>query len=334
MDFILLFLTVTLLLLLWHKKSSREESFDEPPTIAVSIASYRDEECSSTVRQLFEKAKYPENITCFIFQQNLQGADGEHCMNDPSFRWKKQVHIETIPHTEAGGPTVARSKICDTFLRRGAREAYYLQLDSHEIPAEHWDLLCLQDIKRAARQAGHGTVALSAYPNSHENTAKGTPVICKVKFNREGVPSLEAAIKPYKNDGTLYLTPFAAGGFFFCPREVMKKVPFASFDALFVGEEILHSARLFCAGVDLFAPSKDAFTHHYTRSKAPKVWQDQGDFKKRQQKSVEEIKLLLGLRKPRTIDEKRWNVTQQERLGLLGGKRTLDDYWAFSRNTF
>jgi hypothetical protein len=48
-------------------------------TIFISIASYRDNECSATIRDIYAKAKYPERIFCGVCEQNSDDVE-EACI--------------------------------------------------------------------------------------------------------------------------------------------------------------------------------------------------------------------------------------------------------------
>lgn len=60
--------------------------------------------------------------------------------------------------------------------------------------------------------------------------------------------------------------PFAGAGFQLSSADVLLEVPFdPRLDMLFVGEEILYSARLWTHGWDLFGPDMNLVWHRYNR---------------------------------------------------------------------
>jgi hypothetical protein len=60
--------------------------------------------------------------------------------------------------------------------------------------------------------------------------------------------------------------PFVGAGFQLSSADVLIDVPFdPKLDMLFVGEEILYSARLWTKGWDMFAPDMNLVWHHYNR---------------------------------------------------------------------
>ena len=105
-------------------------------TIFVSIASYRDKVCNTTVKSLLDSADNKDRIFVGICQQNKDG--DQDCLE--SFEEYPNLKIIRLKHTEAEGPTYARYK-CST-LWDG--EEYYFQIDSHTKFVESWDtkLIC------------------------------------------------------------------------------------------------------------------------------------------------------------------------------------------------
>ena len=97
-----------------------------PNKIFISIASYRDNECSTTINSLYKNAKRPENINIGICQQN-DNDDPDCLMNKDLYnKYKKQIRIVRIPHTDARG--LPMQDIC-SHLWNG--EEYFLQIDRH-----------------------------------------------------------------------------------------------------------------------------------------------------------------------------------------------------------
>ena len=61
-------------------------------------------------------------------------------------------------------------------------------------------------------------------------------------------------------------SPFVGAGFQLSSADVLIEVPFdPKLDMLFVGEEILYSARLWTKGWDMYAPDMNLVWHHYNR---------------------------------------------------------------------
>ena len=103
------------------------------PTIFVQIASYRDPECQWTVKNLFEKAKFPERIFAGICWQFDEEHDGD-CFVEPSPR-PEQTRVVNVSAYDSQGVCWARH-VAQT-LYEG--EDYVLMIDSHMRFIDDWD---------------------------------------------------------------------------------------------------------------------------------------------------------------------------------------------------
>jgi len=299
-------------------KEERYAPLNSQDTIAVSIASYRDEECSNTVKTLIEKATHPNSLHFYILQQNSAAKDGEDCF-PPAFceKWGHLITNITISNCEASGPSTARELLCRRYLE-SAPEKYFLQIDSHMLPInEGWDVAVVQEFERIAKAENTRRFVISTYPNSSENIGTGLPVICKATLDKNGVPNFKAIImKDLKQHKRVY---FTAGGFFFATRDVVNTVPLKGYDALFQGEELLTSLRLYAHDIAVFAPSIEVFVHHYGRHQSPKVWKDIPSFMSRQKETLAFLKKVLLLDGEeggcsQLIKEERRNLGLSERI--------------------
>jgi hypothetical protein len=275
----------------------------QPETVFVSIASYRDADCSATIKSLFENAKHPSRVFVGVCEQNAE--DSETCECGP---WKQQVRKVSIPHGEAKGPTFARY-LCSTLF---AGETFFCQMDSHMRCTPDWDERAIGMMKtcHSARPV------LTHYPLDVKDAgARGVPVLCGSAFDVNGIPTftattLEASSRPRP-------VPFVAGGFMFAPGSIIADVPFdPNLPHLFQGEEILYSARLWTSGYDFFTPSENLVWHHYYRNEAPKFWQDI-DFSEPQKRTMRKVRNLLRGRRSRYTHG-------------MGTSRTLKEYWSFA----
>ena len=101
---------------------------------------------------------------------------------------------------------------------------------------------------------------------------------------------------------------------------MLKDVPFdPSLDYLFVGEEILHSIRIWTAGYDIFTPNENIAFHEYTRSEKPKIWTDKVYT---DEEAFQKVKELIGLENKKDhLKGYKYNI---------GAKRTLEEYYSFA----
>ena len=68
--------------------------------------------------------------------------------------------------------------------------------------------------------------------------------------------------------------PFVAAGYFVAHSDFLREVPFDPFlPWIFMGEEIIMSARLWTSGFDIFSPSQSVVGHMYVRRHTPKFWE-------------------------------------------------------------
>jgi len=288
------------------------------PTIFVSVASYRDSECSKTIHELFSKSKHPERIFIGVCEQNSDDP-AETCSGKHDSRFDKQIRTIRVPHTEAKGPCVARYA-CSTLF---GSEDYYMQIDSHTVMVDSWDEKALVEIGACPTP---DRSILSMYPNdisTYDINTTDVPVMCRAKMNDKKLPIFEAAMKPPTFVGDAPRpNAFIAAGFFFAPRDFVKLVPYdPNLKQLFQGEEILLSARAWTNGFDIFTPRVNICLHHYLREEKPKFWNDQKGTSYEAEKSTSESRArrILGIEAPLISDQ----------YGL-GRARSIDEYWAFA----
>ena len=287
-------------------------------TIFVSVASYRDDDCSQTLRSMFQQAARPDRVYAGVCQQNKAGETKEECV-DPLMPWRRNVRVITVPHTAAKGPTYARY-LCAS-LYDG--ETYFLQIDSHTQFQQGWDQHVIEDLKKCPS----ARAVLSYYPHDSKSDASAktstVPVLCKSKFNPDNIVTFEA-VSMEASRTTPKPIPFVAGGFMFGPGQMVREVPFdPTLEHLFHGEEILYSARLWTSGYDMFAPLRNVAFHYYTRSDKPKFWGDIQNYHETQKRSQDRVVRLLGL------DGQPAEAAGAYKYGM-GSARTLAQYLAFA----
>ena len=265
-------------------------------TIFISIASYRDKLCGDTIKSIYENAKLPNNIYVGICHQNKYSEENtEHCLKDFE-KYKNNIRIINIHHTEAKGPTYARY-LCSTLYKD---EDYFLQIDSHSKFVKNWDIKCILAIKALKNNNISKKPILSHYPRNYEdsqdfenkyniNEVTYIPDVHNHKIDKYFLYSYSA---PHYIDtkNTFIKTILVTGGMIFCEGKFLEEVPYdPSLDYLFVGEEILHSLRFYTHGYDIFVPNQNIVFHYYTRKDEPKVWDDNKNFSKLQLNSVEKV---------------------------------------------
>lgn len=302
--------------------------YTDSDTIFVSIASYRDNKCSNTIESLFANANKPNNIWVGLCEQNDKG-------DKPCFspRWESRVRQIKIPFWDAKGPTWARY-LCASLMNG---EKYFLQIDSHSLFMKDWDLYLVKTIKDLEGM-GFKKAVLSHYirsdkyynekSDSHTNSVSKIPTICTSSFNKKGMIVLDAAHDIELADPRPKPNAYISGHMLFGNSKFVDDVPFdPNLPYLFMGEEILYSARLWTNGWNIFTPTKNVIYHYYIRDKNPKFWSDIKDID--EDDALNKVKYLLQLEK---MSKK--NIDKNIRINLdkygLGTVRTIYDYYDFA----
>lgn len=299
----------------------REKYTDEgKDTIFVSVASYRDKACMKTIQHMFEQAKYPGRIFVGICEQNT--ADSAEACVPPTFAFHNNVRKITISNKEAKGPTYARY-LCST-LYRG--ETYFCQIDSHTTFVKEWDIKSLRNLHKCPDPK---TSILTGYPHDAANYSleeRSVPILCKSKFNGDGLPQFEASIKSAADIDKAtapFPVPFIAGGFLFGYGTLVKDVPFdPSLDHLFNGEEIAHAARLWTSGYNFYSPLENIVLHSYYRLGESKFHEDIKDWHVYNKASLRRVRRILGIEQP--------VIQPGSEPYALGTKRSIQAYWTFA----
>lgn len=293
--------------------------------IFISIASYRDPVCTSTVKSIFENAKHPEKVFIGICQQNKPEEDEDCQINNEN---NPNIRTIRIPYYEAKGPTWARY-LCST-LWNG--EEYFMQIDSHTKFVKDWDEKCIKMIKDIINSGTSKKPILSHYPREigdheryNENERFNVPRMCKSFWNNRGMLSFMGA-ETRSTDNKPYQTPYIAGGMIFSPSDYLVEVPYdPNLPYLFVGEEILHSIRAYTHGWDVFTPTENIVFHEYTRQDKPKIWTDNPTYS--DQQAFDKVKYYIGLlQESKLTPEMKVNL---DKYGL-GKKRTLKQYYDYA----
>lgn len=279
-------------------------------SIFVSIASYRDDECLQTVRDMYTKARFPSKVFVGLVQQNKEAS--EDCQ---SMEYGQNIRAMTLTHDEARGPCYARY-LCSS-LWRG--ETFFFQIDSHTRFEKDWDSTLIEmwrDMKDPKTVFAH-------YPKDYEDKDKDSvPVNCMGEYQENGIIRMAALnMGGFNRPRATY---WGGANFLFGHGQMILDVPFdPELDMLFHGEELLYSARLFTHGYTIYAPHKNTVFHWYGRENKPKFWDDVVDrksYEKQQLESEQKVKDILGMK----------GAQRQYSLGVpygLGTLRPMKEFW-------
>ena len=293
-------------------------------TIFVQIASYRDRQLASTLKDLLANAESPERLRICVCWQHSPEDEWDtldQYKNDPRFL------ILDVPHTESQGVCWARNMIQSVY----GGEDYTLQLDSHHRFAPRWDTTLL-GMAEDLRSKGHDKPVLTAYVPSYdpENDPAGRvadPWVMHVdKFAPEGVVLFRPGVMPnWQHLDAPVPTAWYSGHFAFAPRSFCFEVPHDP-HLYFHGEEISIAARAYTWGYDLFHPHRVVCWHEYTRKGRTKHWDDDATWWKRNDASHARNRKLFEMDgETRGVDFGRYG---------FGPVRTLEQYEQYSGLNF
>mmetsp|Transcript_3475 Transcript_3475/g.5220 ORF Transcript_3475/g.5220 Transcript_3475/m.5220 type:complete len:564 (-) Transcript_3475:28-1719(-) len=320
-------------------------------SIYLSVVSFRDEFCVETLKDAFNKAKNPDNLFIGLVQQNCEDEKcrrGSNVGPDPdcynlfcsSSMGKKycnngQIRLLRMKEAESLGPYMARYFASKLWMG----EQWYMQIDSHMSFLQNWDALSIQMLEKAPSEKP----VISHLPppntsNLQEKIAVAAPRLCGAVFATSDIEGQIVRLEgSYKYDraklDTPRFAPFVAAGYLIAHSDMLRDVPFDPFlPYLFLGEEILLSARLWTSGYDIFSPTISLVGHRYERNQQPKFWEaihmafTNGVHNPLQMLVLNRIKQQLGypesardMIKPKTL------LTAVEQYSM-GHSRSLDEY--------
>jgi len=259
--------------------------------IFVSVASYRDDRCNTTVDSIFKKATKPSRVWVGICQQNDQ--EDPDCLSIHAITYKSHIKINRISSLGAKGPTWARY-LCS---RLWEGEEFFLQIDSHTQFAQNWD----QDLIDMYNKIGKRKSVITYYPpkDTKYDTDKKIKDItalthtCSINSQKQLISKGKIISKITYPKETKYIS----AGFLFAPYEFLIEIPFDPYlPYLFQGEEPTIAMRLYTRGWKMYNPTHCVANHYYDRKDSPKFWTDhKTNFNKYNRISTKRIQYFLGL---------------------------------------
>ena len=249
--------------------------------IFVSIASYRDSQCQYTIRDMFEKARFPERIVAGVCHQ--VAPDDHECFMLDLDHWASQIRTYFLPHTDSKGPCFARAMIQKHLMQD---EEFYFQIDSHMRFVLHWDQVLLDQLDACPSPRPVITSLQASYelprdyqPGEPDRAAlsrrHGMTLLCADKFGDQCPGQDDAFLRIGSRLclGEVSSPPpalFWTARFHFSRSLAARECPYDPYlDYIFFGEEISMAARLFTSGWDCFNPTKVICYHLQSRSHRP-----------------------------------------------------------------
>jgi len=279
--------------------------------IFVSIASYRDPECQWTVKDLFEKAKYPEQIFVGICWQFIAEEDDDFFQVETRSEQVRRIDFDAL---ESKGACWA--KVQAMSLWQG--EEYILNIDSHMRFAQDWDEKMFEMLTMCPSKKP----LLSTYPaiyNPPNTLEPSTPQLVVKEFNETSrvlhLRSYNQTLdKPKRN-------AFVAGGFIFAKAELFQQIPWDP-NIYFYGEEITFALRAWTHGWDCYTPNLCSIFHYYGRKEELKHSCDNKKWFEIDKKSKQRVLHIMGT-------EYRDDIVIEAQF-QLGAVRTIKEFQLFS----
>lgn len=305
-------------------------------TIFVSVASYRDLDCTATVVDLYERARYPERIRVAVVDQRMRESDDPQCAvprvpctENPQQTLCRYGHLIDRMEVDARygcGPVFARH-----IAHRHYRGEYFaLQIDAHIHFTEHWDTTVIEFWNSANNEMAVLSVYLSDVngridPVTHASVNDRRPIMCNSEYHGSGeYRFLQHGKQP---SGTAMITgqptlePFWAGGFSFSRGHFFIQVPYDQYlPILFQGEEISMGVRGFTYGYDYYTPERPVAFHTYavkeneaSRKKVPSFWENERYYGGVGLKSMRRLNTIIAMENfPRDL----WVTDEVDKYGV------------------
>jgi hypothetical protein len=241
----------------------------ETAKVIVLISQFRDQLCANTLRELFDHAYNKKRVTVGVVSQGDAGDPNcleDYCklLSDPSSCPRNQIKqiVRPLPHSRGVMPAryLQQTLITD--------EEFCLQIDSHMVFPDNWDLVAITDWLGADNEMA----VMTTYPNRavDRNDQEHSPARCNTVWGHNVVACGTSAAN-IRHHGDPILVAFFGAGIAFNKCHANKVVPYDPYmPFLFKGEEYDRSARLWTHGYDLYAPRKNYAYHFYDDDPRPK----------------------------------------------------------------
>lgn len=242
-------------------------------TIFISIASYRDPELVSTVRNIIDNADRPHDLFFGVVDQDQRN------------KWADLSFVPNIKHLkihfkDAKGAGYARKLATELY----DGEDFFFQTDSHMRFAKGWDTKLIEMYKWCANDAGTDKVIISQFPAPFEVLTDGSEHYPKDDPKFWDEPSWTSVVNTLygawagnreriKDFSTPHKSHTVLGALLFSRGQIALDIPYDE-RISFMGEELCYAIRAYTRGYHIYAPNEMIAWHFYKRAERPKVWGD------------------------------------------------------------
>ena len=296
------------------------------PKIFVAMPSYRDPECQHTVKNLFEKAAYPERIFVGIcWQYDKKTGQDERCFKT-SYPRPEQVRVIEHDYRDARGASWGRAQA----MRLKQDEEYVLLSEPHVRFTENWDEMLLSMLDNCPSSK---PVLTALMPHYTLPDILGRPDIVSLSykgFHKNGIALVQTSHVP---DAIIPTAPFPSPVLLvsnlFAKAKLFEEVPIDPY-IYFEGDETSYSARVWTHGWDIFCMNEVTSYHLWERSTRPLHWKDEPEiYEKLAKNSTDRFKHLFGMEK--TINTEALQEIEKYR---FGNTRSFAEYQKFANVDF
>jgi hypothetical protein len=293
--------------------------------IMCSVASYRDKQCLSTVKELIDKAKHPHNLVIVVCIQNHPEED-ETCMDRLDKKGAVLKYID-LDFKQAKGPCWARYLI----QQEWSGEEYFLQIDSHTRFVDDWDTKCIDQLKMLPNKSVLSNYVSEFNLETGEKDKNPLRAGLFVEHNNgNDVDGFFRINSPYVPVG-VPKSPMCNKGwsacFSFSKSDILHDGPYDAFTPfLFFGEEMDIYARLYTRGWHSYAPSVPICFTNFNRSYRKTFWENP------EESIVGALSRLRLYYKFKFVDDIHPSLKVDMDKYALGTVRSLEDFLKWSVN--
>jgi len=298
------------------------QEYTKKDTIFIQIASYRDPELQWTLKDLFEKAKRPENIFIGICHQyDMKGNEDKHLFEIP-FSHPKQLRIDNVDYRDSKGICWAKDRARNLYNN----EKWFLFLDSHHRFIENWDEILVLEIKKIQQKTNNNNIILSQCPPTYniETNEKNNYISNRISCKYFIGTYTNCSSDKYSDNENLTL--FCYGCFVFSSSTNLLYRLNPKSDNL---DEVPFSISNWTNRFDLYVISKPVIWHYW-----PNGEESEKNIERKKYKVTNTYANNFMLALIESKKSKDNNILEDIKQYHLGNKRTLRDYERFSGINF